>query len=1223
MITSATVGGISFSGSMAIWGKSLKGDIFTATLGTSSAEEPISIKNGTWTFHVIGWNGSSAMEGTTKCAAVSKELEGGEQEVNITLAESSCSSLGFSKPSFMSGNVFNPIDIIGCFSPGVLSGSSICDNSNKANISSLKVKILANDQGAILNSKNSMESICYSEDSATTGTHTTTLNLPLGTNSSFPFDIEIETFSDTNCSNFSQSFLLENNIESNSLIHETYSNAGRTKIFLKSSNQGAAGQPTPTSMTLSAPASSPGNVLNPIIVVDGLISGNDIIIYSDSNCTTPVSTSVTSAGTSHSVTLNTLGADGVYNLYAQQNLGAVYSLCSPNLLTYELDNTSPVDNIANAQFPLTHTNNPGSISLTWTAFSDPNLVEYRVHTYTDIGCSVDHQDHFGTGSTATSTNISGLSEGQYWATIEANDLAGNITVSGCSTDSIIVDTTAPIDSPANLQFTNTINLTGNNLAITWTAFLDTYLSDHNLFTYTDSSCSGGQIDHGSTGSSTSSDSTIVNGLTDGTYWGKVKSYDEAGNFQGTSCSTDSILVDISPPTDNGANLQFTQNHDNDGNNLDITWTAFTDANGITDHEITTYTDSGCTIGMVVHTNTGSSINSDSSTVNSLTDGTYWAKVTATDLAGRTTESACSTDSIIVDTTSPIDNTANAQFTLDYSSAGSGIDISWTPFTDLTLINHKIKTYTDGSCSGGMIDHGLTGNASNSDNASISGLSDGNYWAKITAIDALGNETTSACSTDFIVIDTIPPAFNPVRPVFGEIVYTSGSTVEGFWESFGDVNFDQYSFEIHNGPNCAGIYGSFDTGSANIFGIVPTALPDGDYSYKIIAKDLAGNQTVSDCSKHVTRVDSSYVATGWNVFLDGSEPVAPPNSRNHTAYFDPLADKLFLFGGTAATNRLSHYLTYSDPSSGWYMVASTSFTQSMSGEKSVFFPNHGPSICTFGGYQNGALKNVSNSVCFTDGSPSILSSSGTPPSQRMYHSMTKADNSDEHFCVWGGFIDNGGTSVTNSGSCYQGSNWNDMTTSGAPPARGGHTAVWTGQKVCIWGGGDDLNPSTTTTFANGACYDPASPGWTNITTTNAPSPRMLHSAVWTGRFMCVYGGVTDTGTALSDGGCYDPVQDYWMPFGPPSNPPGAVDHSAIWTGSRYCIAGGSNVPNGSTEPYGKCYSPYIDDWLPMNDTNFPDGSGGAGYFDGNRFCIHGGSTSGSSPTTNEIKCIDLR
>jgi len=43
------------------------------------------------------------------------------------------------------------------------------------------------------------------------------------------------------------------------------------------------------------------------------------------------------------------------------------------------------------------------------------------------------------------------------------------------------------------------------------------------------------------------------------------------------------------------------------------------------------------------------------------------------------------------------------------------------------------------------------------------------------------------------------------------------------------------------------------------------------------------------------------------------------------------------------------------------------------------------------------------------------------------------------------------------------------------------------------------------FNTGARYDPNSDHWVALSTTNAPSPRIGHTAVWTGQGMLIFGG----------------------------------------------------------------------------------------------------------------------
>jgi hypothetical protein len=86
------------------------------------------------------------------------------------------------------------------------------------------------------------------------------------------------------------------------------------------------------------------------------------------------------------------------------------------------------------------------------------------------------------------------------------------------------------------------------------------------------------------------------------------------------------------------------------------------------------------------------------------------------------------------------------------------------------------------------------------------------------------------------------------------------------------------------------------------------------------------------------------------------------------------------------------------------------------------------------------------------------------------------------------------------------------TSGAPSSRLDHTAVWTGNRMVVWGG-DWIN----TAFNTGGRYHPATRTWAPTSTINSPSPRQHHTAVWTGGLMIVWGG--ESGSTLNTGGVY--------------------------------------------------------------------------------------------------------
>ena len=51
-------------------------------------------------------------------------------------------------------------------------------------------------------------------------------------------------------------------------------------------------------------------------------------------------------------------------------------------------------------------------------------------------------------------------------------------------------------------------------------------------------------------------------------------------------------------------------------------------------------------------------------------------------------------------------------------------------------------------------------------------------------------------------------------------------------------------------------------------------------------------------------------------------------------------------------------------------------------------------------------------------------------------------------------------------------------------------------------------------------------WIHIPTEKAPDARVLHTAIWDGHQMIIWGGVSDEGIDLNTGGRYDPSTDTW-------------------------------------------------------------------------------------------------
>ena len=189
-------------------------------------------------------------------------------------------------------------------------------------------------------------------------------------------------------------------------------------------------------------------------------------------------------------------------------------------------------------------------------------------------------------------------------------------------------------------------------------------------------------------------------------------------------------------------------------------------------------------------------------------------------------------------------------------------------------------------------------------------------------------------------------------------------------------------------------------------------------------------------------------------------------------------------------------------------------------------------------------------------------------------------------VWGG-SNNGGITNFNTGSRYDPSTdtWSPTSTgSNVPSGRSVHSAVWTGSEMIVWGGYTSAGDTNT-----GGRYNPTTDHWTPTSTgAGVPDVRDGHTAVWTGSEMIVWGGYNDFTAYQNSGGRYRPAQDSWTPTSTGANVPTGRDrHTAVWTGSEMIVWGGTNSGGASTFDTGGRYDPAADSWKPTSTANVPE------------------------------------
>jgi N-acetylneuraminic acid mutarotase len=201
-----------------------------------------------------------------------------------------------------------------------------------------------------------------------------------------------------------------------------------------------------------------------------------------------------------------------------------------------------------------------------------------------------------------------------------------------------------------------------------------------------------------------------------------------------------------------------------------------------------------------------------------------------------------------------------------------------------------------------------------------------------------------------------------------------------------------------------------------------------------------------------------------------------------------------------------------------------------------------------------------------------------PSPRYLHSATWTG---AEMVVWGGAT---ATFDTNTGGRYDPStdSWRSTSVLNAPAPRTTNTAVWTGTEMLVWGG--QHYSGVYTYYGDGARYDPSSDVWIPMSLVGAPGARAFFGHVWTGTEMILWGGCTyNSGGACAGevptGARYEPASDTWTSTTLQSAPAPRSVHTAVWTGDEMIVWGGFSKDNGTYTNTGGRYRPGTPTFLP--------------------------------------------
>ena len=276
--------------------------------------------------------------------------------------------------------------------------------------------------------------------------------------------------------------------------------------------------------------------------------------------------------------------------------------------------------------------------------------------------------------------------------------------------------------------------------------------------------------------------------------------------------------------------------------------------------------------------------------------------------------------------------------------------------------------------------------------------------------------------------------------------------------------------------------------------------------------------------------------------------APPGRWGHTAIW--TGNEMIIWAGVEGQFAVNTGARYNPVTNSWRATSTTNAPVPGGGYTAVWT---GSEMIVWTG-PNGGGKYNPNTNSWT-----AISNINAPTLQSGHSAVWTGSE----MIVWGGtvtcqiFFQCG----TNTGGRYNPNtdSWTATSTANAPAGRYAHTAVWTGSEMIVWGGLVDY--PFFIVFNDGGKYNPSTNSWTAISTTNAPSERTAYTAVWTGSEMIIWGGNGAGGGngdwgSLNTGGKYNPVTNGWTSTSTTNAPTARDGHTAVWTGSRMIVWGGN-------------------------------------------------------------------
>ncbi|MEW6305982.1 MAG: kelch repeat-containing protein [Verrucomicrobiota bacterium] len=389
-----------------------------------------------------------------------------------------------------------------------------------------------------------------------------------------------------------------------------------------------------------------------------------------------------------------------------------------------------------------------------------------------------------------------------------------------------------------------------------------------------------------------------------------------------------------------------------------------------------------------------------------------------------------------------------------------------------------------------------------------------------------------------------------------------------------------------------------------YAMMAANVSDGTITREKLAPDLA-NQLNSFTIVSNDAQDPGLVARGFQVFTtiapppwsNGASKDAPLPRSGHTVVWS--GQELLVWGGDIGPGTPSASgSAYQPTTDQWRVLSPLNAPASRTQHSAVWT---GTEMIIWGGISASGYVNTGGRFNPSSQNWSALPTTGAPSGRQ----GNVAVWTGAHMLIWGGTDSSG---LLADGALFNPTTgqWTALSAANVPSARAGATAVWTGDRLIIWGGHGASGPLDTGAQLVFHGEVPQA-SWQSIATLRAPSATHAHTAIWTGQKMIVWGG-KNGGSFFNDGAVYDPVTNEWSPISSENAPAARANHNAVWTGAEMIVLNGENASGALAT--GAAYSPAANKWRPLANPGLPMArSATSAVWTGLEILIFGGQAEG--------------